>query len=141
MNRQEFEWLRDLPSKRIDEDILYAQKAKGIRVYEFRVQIVVDNRPEIVLSLDGTYNWTTDNTKFNVTLKGVGPICRVDVNGRNHRDQGRTHKHSLHTENCPRNNLPIAVARPDLENLTSRQVFEDFCERANITFNGVFHDP
>jgi len=78
---------------------------------------------------------------YNFSIRGVGPICRVDVNGSIHKNCGRTHKHSLQREIDPRRNLPDAIARPELSGLTARQVWQVICEEAGIKHLGEFMDP
>jgi len=83
-----------------------------------------------------------DSVTFNfVCPEAGGPICRVDVRGSPHKQAGRTHKHDLHQPGEPRNNLPTAHARPDLEALTPQQVWTHLCTRANIQHTGTFADP
>jgi hypothetical protein len=77
-----------------------------------------------------------------VHVPGVGPICRLDVDGVAHRPAGRSHKHSLRTERCPGENLPLAPKdRPDLSGLPLRELFVEFCRMARIEHRGAFEAP
>lgn len=141
MNRQEFEEVRNNPNKTIAQDIAFRPKVRGAKTLEFRdVAILTPDFPGLNLILNGNYNPTLNKVTFNVQVKGAGPVCRIDVNGTNHGDAGRTHKHSLQRpEDCqPPNNIPYAVPRPELEGLTPEQVFDAFCQQANIKFTGQF---
>lgn len=144
MTRQEFEALRDHPDKTITEDIRFKGVTKTAGTVEFRdIEITSAAHPHLPLVLNGSYTPRLSKVKFNVMIKGLGPICRVDVNGVVHGAAGRTHKHSLvlPTDPLAQNNLPHADARPDLVGKSPREVFEDFCERASIEFTGHFYDP
>jgi hypothetical protein len=142
MNRTEFERIRDNPDKEITHDIRF-KPVTGKQALEFEgIPVAISGEPYVMAELHGAFTPRLNKVKYNVTVKGVGPICRVDVNGVNHGDAGRTHKHSLELETCPQSNLPLdVVARPDLAGLTARQVFEDFCKRAKIKHSGQFFDP
>ena len=76
-------------------------------------------------------------------LRGAGPICRLDVNGTIHKDQGRTHKHELRDESDPRVNLPFAVSRSDIDvhAASVREIWEGLCAQANIEHVGAFSSP
>jgi hypothetical protein len=76
---------------------------------------------------------------FNVHVVGVGPICRVDVDGPAHRPAGRSHKRALRSERCPDRNLPDQVHdRPDLSGKNLVELFEIFCQMAHIEHVGTF---
>lgn len=140
MNRTEFEYLRDLPDKVIGADLRLTQRKETSPAW-VADGIVIENVAEVQLRLNITYNPETGSKTFNVHVPGVGPICRLDVDGTSHKDQGRTHKHSLKTERCPARNLPWAVAMPALAGLPLLEVFRSFCEMANIRHEGSFEDP
>jgi hypothetical protein len=77
-----------------------------------------------------------------VHVSGLGPICRLDVDGAAHRPAGRSHKHSLVTERCPDWNLRDGVEdRPDLAGRPLAEVFAIFCAMAGIVHEGVFDLP
>jgi hypothetical protein len=88
-----------------------------------------------------TYNPESDTKGINVWVVGLGPICRLDVDGQVHGDVGRSHKHALQRESCPANNLPKATARADLSGKTVLEVFHEFCTIANIRHEGQFINP
>lgn len=142
MNRTEFEALRNLPDKIVAADIVFAQKNSTTLVFQ---DVAVSNSLGIDLVLNGSFKPDIPAVKYNFCIKGVGPICRpicrIDVNGSIHGNEGRTHKHDLRSESCPRNNLPHAQQRPDFENLTAKQVWTKICLMANIQHTGRFEEP
>lgn len=140
MNRQEFEQLRDLPGKRITADIVFSSHSKAgpNRVFE---QVQVENSLELDVVLNGTYKPDIPSITFNFVIRGVGPICRIDVNGTIHGAAGRTHKHDLQRDSDPRTNLPDVVPRPDLVGKSPREVWEILCKQAGMIHTGNFVDP
>jgi hypothetical protein len=83
------------------------------------------------------FDTRTLSKTINVVVNGVGPICRLDVDGVRHRTEGRNHKHDLRTERCPERNLPEAVARPELSGQSIDHVFRTFCREAGIRNSGL----
>jgi len=140
MNRREFEQLRDLPDKRVSADIVWTAPRDGKPNLIFE-QVELENSLGLDVVIIGTFKPDIPSVTFNFVLRGVGPICRVDVNGTIHGDAGRTHKHDLRRETDPRNSVPTAVARADLEGKSARGVWNDLCERAKIEHAGTFSDP
>ena len=140
MTHAEFQQLRDLPEKIVVADIEFKFDKDGRPNMIFR-DVAVLNSLGWEVSLNGTYKPDIPAVSFNFSVHGIGPICRVDVNGTIHGSAGRTHKHDLRREEDARRNLPTAVARPDLEGKTAREVWEDLCQRANIQHTGRFIDP
>ncbi|HEU0177354.1 MAG TPA: hypothetical protein VFV58_24075 [Blastocatellia bacterium] len=138
MNRREFEELRDMPDKEIIVDIAFVRKNATTLVF---TDIKVKNSLGMELIVDGTFKPDIPAVKYNFTVQGIGPICRLEMNSTMHKDAGRTHKHDLQEESCPRKNLPFAVARPDIEELTPKQIWEVLCRQANIKHVGKFIDP
>jgi hypothetical protein len=138
MDRAEFETLRDLPHKQVVDDITFTPKNATTLVFQ---DVPVANALGLDLVLNGSFKPDIPAVKYNFSIKGVGPICRVDVNGSIHGTEGRTHKHDLQTDSCPRKNLPTAKARPDLERLTALQVWQKVCAMANIQHTGRFEEP
>lgn len=140
MTRAEFVQLRDLPDKRVREDIRFVESndSRPNRVFS---DIQIENSLGLDVRVNGTYKPDIPALSLNVTVRGVGPICRVEVNGTIHGPAGRTHKHDLRVERCPRKNLPHAVARPDLVELSPREVWEVLCREARIAHVGHFVDP
>jgi hypothetical protein len=141
MNRQDFEHLRDLPDKFIPADIVFVQKDSRTTLSFERV--VVQNAVGIELFLNGSYVPDIPSLKFNFSVRGVGAICRIEINSKEHPPAGRTHKHTLETESCPRLNLPNAVQRPDfdLSRQSPREIWEIICREANIVHAGEFREP
>ncbi|OGQ86114.1 MAG: hypothetical protein A2289_27085 [Deltaproteobacteria bacterium RIFOXYA12_FULL_58_15] len=88
------------------------------------------------------YNPEIGSKGINVHVPGVSPICRIDVDGHRHGDAGRRHKHSLQTERCPDRNLPDGVIqRDDLAGCSVQEVFDAFCQAAQIRHDGTFDAP
>jgi hypothetical protein len=140
MNRNEFEQLRNLPGKRITGDIVFTAPRDGKPNLVFD-QVVVANDLQWDVLLNGTYKPGIPAVSFNFVIRGLGPVCRIEVNGPIHGDAGRTHKHDLRSADDPRLNLPNAVARTDLEGRSAREVWEMLYQQANIIHEGTFHDP
>ncbi len=139
MDRQQFEHLRDLHGKRIDSDIRFVQGQGSSAVFE-NVEIL--NEDGWAAQLHGTYSSKRNSIIYVVVLDGIGPICRICVRGSLHGSHGRTHKHALSAESCPRQNLQIDVtSRPELDALNAQEVFRRFCVDAKILFKGTFYDP
>jgi hypothetical protein len=141
MNRTEFEALRDLPGKAILADIAFVRGrvTSPLLVVE---NVSIQNTHDVDVRLNITYNPEVGSVSFNVHVSGVGPICRLDIDGPPHRPAGRCHKHALKTERCPDRNLPDDVQdRPDLSGRPVRVLFVAFCEMANITHQGTFTPP
>ncbi|MFC7331954.1 hypothetical protein [Rhodocista pekingensis] len=75
-------------------------------------------------------------------VTGIGPICRLEVDGRPHKPAGRSHKHALHTPDCPRENLKRGVIdRGDLNGQSLKAVFDAFCRMAHIIHVGELIVP
>lgn len=141
MDRAAFEAVRDIPGKVIRVDIRLAarRQTQPALVAE---NIVIENDSSVALRLNISYNPEVGSKTFNVTAAGVGPICRLDVDGPAHRPAGRSHKHSLQTDRCPERNLPDNVDdRADLAGKTVIDLFAIFCQMADITHLGTFFPP
>lgn len=140
MNRAEFEALRDLPDKRITQDIRFVRR-QALRP-AMEAEVGIENGHGVELRMNLHFNPETGSKTVNVYIPGTGPICRLDVDGSRHGEAGRSHKHALSTERCPDRNLPDdVVARADLTGRSMQEVFEDFCRTANIEFTGSFFPP
>jgi hypothetical protein len=139
MNRTEFEALRDLPGKRISQDVRFIRRAALRPAVEAEVRIENDQGVDLRMSMH--FNPETGSKTVNVYVPGTGPICRLDVDGTRHGDAGRSHKHALATERCPDRNLPDDLtARGDLSGCSMREVFDDFCRMARIEFTGAWEE-
>jgi hypothetical protein len=91
--------------------------------------IIIENTAGVEARPTISYNPEVGSKTFNVHVPGMGPICRLDVDGPAHRPAGRCHKHSLQTERCPDRNLPDGVwDLPDLSGKSVRELFDIFCE-------------
>jgi hypothetical protein len=141
MDRTTFEALRDLPGKTISGDIRFVRRAALAPVLVAE-GIRIDNAGGVELLLSVSYNEIVGSKTINVHVPGVGPVCRLDVDGNAHRPAGRSHKHSLHEERCPDRNLPDGIVdRPDLVGTSLRMVFAEFCRMANIVHLGHLETP
>lgn len=105
MNRTELEALRAIPGKVIRGDIRFSKRQATLPALTAE-GIVIESSGGFELRLNITYNPEAGTKTFNVYVRGVGPICRLDVDGPAHRPAGRSHKHSLQSERCPDRNLP-----------------------------------
>lgn len=141
MNRAEFEALRDIKDNIIQSDIRFAKsKATSPLLIAEGIRIMNALGTDVRLSIH--YNPRIGSKTFNVHVPGLGPICRLDVDGPPHKPAGRCHKHSLQTEQRAGRNLPDGVIdRPDLSGRTVQELFEAFCQMANITHNGTLEAP
>jgi hypothetical protein len=141
VERSEFEALRDLPGKRIDSAIRFKspRNLSPLLVAE-SVPILTSSGEQLLLNIN--YNPIVGSKTFNVVRPGVGPICRLDVDGPPHRPAGRCHKHSLQSPRCPDRNLPDGVVdRPDCSGKSIRDLFAVFCGLGQIEFTGTLHSP
>lgn len=141
VDRTQFETLRGLPGKVIRGDIRFANR-RATHPAIVAEGIAIENTGGVDLRLNITFNPEVGSKSFNVHAVGVGPICRLDVDGTAHRPCGRSHKHSLQTDRCPDRNLPDSVVdRSDLSGQSVRALFGVFCELGNIEHEGDFHAP
>lgn len=141
MNRTEFEALRDIPGKVIRQDIRFS-KRQATAPAVVAEGITITNTGNVELRLNITFNAEVGSKTFNVHVPGVGPICRLDVDGTPHRPAGRSHKHALQSERCPDRNLPDGVVdRADLSGQSVRELFDVFCAIGNIEHIGAFESP
>lgn len=140
MDPEEFNQLRQLAGKEIHADIVF------VPVKRLKEHIVafdgatVSNSMNLPVVVGGQYNRKTKRLTLYFTLEGRGQICRICVNGAEHGDVGRTHKHELTAaKDC--GELPHAVRRADLDGKTPRQVWDIVCRNAHIQHTGSFTDP
>jgi len=134
MNRGEFERIRDWPGKVIRHDIVFAPKRSlaPLLVAEVEVENTLDARMTLTIH----FNPEVGSKSFNVRVEKIGPICRLDLDGPPHRPLGRSHKHSLREESCPKLNLPSADDASEYQGLSLREAFAKFCDRARIKHEG-----
>ncbi len=141
MNRDDFAALRDLPDKKITCDIRFIAKRNLVPLF-IAEDLKIENSIRQDVRLTIHYNPVVGSKTFNVHIRGIGPICRLDIDGPPHRPCGRAHKHSLQTEGCPDRNLPDAVQdRPDLLGISLKDAFDKFCGMARIEHVGNFEPP
>jgi hypothetical protein len=139
MNRDEFQCLQRTQNKCINEDVDFHVSRGRDEMDFYDVRILTDAVDGIKLA--GHYNCKVGSVTYNISVEGVGPICRYDVNRPIHRDAGRYHVHELTHPEDPRRQLPHAIKREDLIGLTARQVFEKLCLEWNVTHVGTFFEP
>jgi hypothetical protein len=135
ISRQDFESLRDLPNKTIKENIIFKED-KNVSPNLIFEKVKIHTSLDYEIELNGTYKPSHDSVTFNFIQRGVGPICRFDVNSTVHGDAGRTHKHSLHKESDQRGNLPVAHSRPDLEGKSVEEIWKMICRQSKIQHQG-----
>lgn len=140
MDRAQFEALRNLPGKKISADIQFTPSRETSPNLTF-AKIKVDNSLGWDIELNGTYKPGVPSVTFNFVAIGVGPVCRIDVNGQEHKPAGRTHKHDLRQASDPKGNLPLAVPRLDLVDKSPVEIWRILCTQANINHTGSFLDP
>lgn len=135
MDRSEFENIRDLPGKRITRTLQFSGK-KSSRPLFVLESVPVENSAGIDLFLSGSFNPEIQRLTLNFSVRGTGPICRFCINGRLHPGAGRTHKHDLHAEDDPEQNLPMAVPRAELTAMTLPEAWQAICRQAKIEHQG-----
>ena len=109
-------------TKTVVQDIRFEFASKETDVLEFDdIEVLTAAVPEAV-TIHGRYLCRTGEICYNFVLSGVGPIARYDVRGSRHGKAGRTHLHTLKNASDPRNNLPHAEPRPELDTLTAIQL-------------------
>jgi hypothetical protein len=140
MDRTEFEALRDLPDKVIEEDIHFSRK-KNLSPLHTAEDIRIRNSLGYDLRLTIKFNPETGSRNFNVHISGLGPICRLDVDDQAHHPAGRSHKHSLRQPACPDVNLPCVEDRPGESGRSLDVLFQRFCDAANIEHRGQLFPP
>lgn len=136
MNRHVFEQLRASKEKSIKSVIKLKVTPRSSSTYEAR-NILIDNPSGYTAFMTIRYNKDTEAKTINVSIDGIGPICRLDVDAQEHRPVGRNHKHDLKTSGCPNKNIPHAVARTGLSGKTIEEIFEIFCGEALIDHCGI----
>ena len=141
MTQEEFVAFRDNPGKTIRSDIRLLQREEHRPILRMD-GVRIENHLVPLARLDIQYNPKRGSTTFNISVAGIGPICRLDVNGRVHRSSGRTHKQFLLTPDCPSAGLQEGhEPRPELESLSFTDLFQTFCELANISHAGRLFPP
>ncbi len=80
MERTDFETLRDLPGKVIATDIKFSRRQATAPALVAE-GIVIENDGGMELKLNITFNPEVGSKTFNVHAVGVGPVCRLDVDG------------------------------------------------------------
>lgn len=139
MNKLEFDLLVRA-AKEINSDIKYVKDTNNSSSLVCK-DIIVENDLGYQLKIDAYFKPEIGTVKFNFSIKGKGPVCRLCINGSNHGEVGRNHKHELTEESDCSYNLPFAIRRDDLVNKSVKEIFDILCRNANIKFNGTFSSP
>lgn len=142
MTREDFQALLAIPDKRIVGDLQFVEDPDKAPLRRVR-PLVVQNTGEWTVKVDGWYNPTHNSLSltFSCAQADGKPIYRIDVRGVEHDEGGRTHKHELRRDSCPRKNLPTRIARPEFETMTAPEIWSNLCQTANVVHQGIFHDP
>ena len=128
-------------AKTVNEDVSFEFAPKETRVLEFKNIVILTDSVPYVVTIHGRYLCRTREISYTFVAEGVGPIARYDIRGSRHRNAGRTHFQSMRTLSCPRQNLPHADARPDLEDFNAEQTWQVLLSEAGLTHTGNFFRP
>lgn len=79
MTRNEFEALRNLPDKLIKGDIRFGKSKQTSP--SLIAELTIESSGGQDLRMQLRYNADTATKTINVTAIGIGPICRLDVDG------------------------------------------------------------
>jgi hypothetical protein len=127
--------------KSITEDIFFRPSAGHNEVYIFDEIGFVGESCE-GMYVTGDYNCRTGSLAVNFQLRGVGAVHRYCLGGPIHKDSGRYHEHLIQNEkDVGSANLPYAVPRTDLVNLSPKVAWLTICKEAKIAHTGKFSDP
>lgn len=142
MTREDFQSLLALQGKRIVGDLEFLHDPNKAPVRPLR-SLAVQGTGQWTVKLDGWYNPTHSSLSltFSCAQAEGQAICRVDVRGVEHDQGGRTHKHELRYESCPRKRLPTRIERPDFETMSFSEIWSSLCRMANVEHQGMFNDP
>jgi hypothetical protein len=136
MNRNEFEQLRDLPGKYIEGDITLVPRKKDSPLWAAKAHI---GGASIEVRLDIEWNAKNESKTLNVTIPGIGAICRLEIDSKPHYPYGRNHKHALKESDCPTPSINLSrdiQNRDDLSGKDMQEIFNDFCRKAKIEHRG-----
>lgn len=138
MDRAEFERLRNLPAKEISQDVELTRRPENLP-FAIADKIRIENSLGVEAYMTISFNEQTNSKKINVHIVGIGPICRLDVDGSEHAPYGRCHKHDLMSDECPGENLKRSItSRNELSGASIEEVFREFCSAARINHTGTF---
>lgn len=138
MNFKDFEALWQGNKSIVEEVRFIPRLAEGVFEIE-RVEVLGTFSGDVVVH--GSYHCGTGAVTFTFCVEGLGAIVRYCVGGNMHGNAGRYHRHEMRGPDDIRQNLPYAVARPDLIGLTAKQVWEVVCQESNISHTDTFFDP
>jgi hypothetical protein len=138
MNRQEFEslWNQD---KSIIDDVVFVPRQGIPDSFEVENLEVIGENCE-GLRVNMTYDCFAQSLVCNFTTN-AGAIHRYCIGTSVHGAAGRFHEHHIRSKDCVRQQLPHVVARNDMKDKTSRELWDTVCGEANISFTGVFFPP
>lgn len=139
MNQNEFAavWATD---KSIVEEIRFRRSKQATEVYEFdRVEVLANFPGQIWVH--GSYNCRIGCVAYTFWIEGVGSVVRYCMGGPEHGNAGRFHYHEMRRPSDPRQNLPYVEARPEMEGLTSLEIWKQVCVESHITHTDKFFEP
>jgi hypothetical protein len=128
--------------KTINEAIFYRPNKSHSQVYLLEEVGFVGMDCEGIY-VSGNYNCRDGSMTVNFYLKGVGSVRRFCLGGPDHGDAGRFHEHILEKDSdaYPENNLPYAIARPDMEGLDPEVAWRKICGEASVSHTDRYSDP
>lgn len=140
ISKEEFEALINDASKRIDENIAWAEDNNTLWL-KFRADIITTNDDD--LFVQGSFNPTIYSLSYHLIYRSVGRIYGLDM-GKDHRNPdgnliGDLHKHRWTEEYRDKqayrpSDITAAATAPV-------EVWQQFCEEAGIVHNGVMYSP
>jgi hypothetical protein len=141
MLQTEFETLINDETKRIVEDISWAEDEDHSPVLEFRVEVESD--PGWPLFVRGSYNPRANTLTYALVHRGSGRIYALDL-GKDHHNPscenvGEKHKHrwtELFRDKEAYNPADITAAASQ-----PGKVWSEFCAEAKIVHQGFFREP
>jgi len=139
MTPEEFDLFWREP-KCVNDDVVYSPVKDLPHWLEFERLVVLGSSREDIC-VGGTFNCRTGQITFSFSIQGKAQVCRYDVNGAVHKNEGRTHKHFIKSPRCVSRQLPHAVRRDDLIGLTAPEVWVILCKEASLEHPRDFFDP
>jgi hypothetical protein len=138
MNRQDFDALW-IDGKSIVEDITFIASTGYTDVFSFDdIEILT---PDVDLRVSGTFSCRSGALAINFVVIGLGPVHRYCLGGNRHGESGRYHQHIIQKAEDSRLNLPYAVPRDDLKDLSPEVAWQRICQESSITHSGRFFPP
>jgi len=142
MTRTEYDVFHRASAKRIEADISFFPRPQHPSTL-MAGPLPIQNAVDVDAFLEIHYHPKVGSKVFTIVSRSAGgPICRLCVDGVEHKPHGRSHKHRLGSPVCPRENLKSHIeTREDLSGKDISELFRIFCTLANITHAGQFTPP